>query len=80
MSDYETLPAFPESDAETILVTTPNPVPDTFPMGIEEYAVTVRLDPLWAAGLVAYAGREERQRTEWDTLLAEFMDRPVRNS
>jgi hypothetical protein len=51
--------------------------PETFPMGLDEYASTVGLHYLWAAGLAAYAGPGDRYRTEWDALLAEFKDRPV---
>lgn len=65
---------------ETLPVSEPAEVPETFPMGLEEYAVTVGLHYLWEAGLAAYAGRAERYRTEWDALLAEFETRPVQNS
>jgi hypothetical protein len=67
---------------ETTPTKAPKPadVPETFPLGLPEYAATTGLDPLWVAGLAAYAGTAERYRTEWDALLAEFQVRPVQNS
>jgi hypothetical protein len=55
------------------------PAPETFPMGLDEYAATVGLHYLWKAGLEAYAGLAERYRPEWDALLAAFKDRPVQS-
>lgn len=80
MPEFETDNPTPEPKAKVAPNPAPAPTPEHFPMGLEEYAVTVRLDPLWAAGLAAYAGRDERLQTEWNTLLAEFKERPVQNS
>lgn len=52
--------------------------PETFPMSCDEYALTARIGRYWAAGLAHVAGPGERTREEWDALLAEFKDRPVK--
>lgn len=67
----------PNEESAVEQVDTPATPPETFPMGLDEYASINSLHYLWQAGLAAFAGPSDRYREEWDRLLAEFKVRPV---
>lgn len=54
-----------------------DPVPDHFPMGLPEYAATVRLDPMLEAALAVWVPQHDRLKTEWDAILAEYRCLPI---
>jgi hypothetical protein len=65
--------ALPEAEAM------PAAVPDRFPISLQEYAITRKLDDMWPAGLAAFGGVEWRTLEEWDALLEAFKVKPVVN-
>lgn len=59
-------------------VVTDEVTPDYFPMGLQEYAVTTHLDPVLEAALRRWVGDEERLKTDWDAILAEYRVLPIK--
>jgi hypothetical protein len=57
--------------------------PQTFPQSLEEFALASGIGPVVKEGLRVFVllykvpGEGDRFRAEWETLLAEFMARPV---
>lgn len=53
---------------------------ESFPMGLREFAATARLDPVTEAGLKQFSAKQQEFTfQEWQTVLARFRSRPVRN-